>query len=60
MDPVLLWLWCRPAAEALIGPLTWELAYAAGAATKRIKINNKKTTQIAGKDVAQQVPLVEG
>ena len=24
-DLVLLWLWCRPAAAALIGPLVWEL-----------------------------------
>ena len=24
-DPVLLWLWRRPAAAALIGPLAWEL-----------------------------------
>ena len=29
-DPVLLWLWCRPAAVTLIQPLTGELAYAAG------------------------------
>ena len=29
-DPVLLWLWHRPAATALIRPLTWELPYAAG------------------------------
>ena len=33
-DPVLLWLWCRPAAAALIRPLTWELSYAVGAAPK--------------------------
>ena len=30
-DPVLLWLWCRPAAAAPIWPLAWELPYAAGA-----------------------------
>ena len=24
-DPALLWLWCRPAAAALILPLAWEL-----------------------------------
>ena len=23
-DPVLLWLWCRPAAAAPVGPLAWE------------------------------------
>ena len=33
-DPVLLWLWCRPAAVVLILLLAWELPYAAGAALK--------------------------
>ena len=28
LDPALLWLWCRPAATALIGPLAWEAPYA--------------------------------
>ena len=37
-DPVLLWLWCRPAAVALI-PLAWELPYATSVALK-----SKKTT----------------
>ena len=32
-DPALLWLWCRPAATALIRPLVWEPPYATGAAT---------------------------
>ena len=27
LDPTLLWLWCRPAAAALIPPLAWELPY---------------------------------
>ena len=31
----LLWLWCRPAAVALIRLLAWELPYAAGVALKR-------------------------
>ena len=30
-DPALLWLWHRLAAIAPIGPLAWELLYAAGA-----------------------------
>ena len=34
-DPVLPWLWHRPAGAAPIQPLTWELTYAAGAAVKR-------------------------
>ena len=33
-DPALLWLWCRPAAVALIGPLAWEPPYAVGVALK--------------------------
>ena len=48
--PALLWLWCRPVATALIGPLAWEPPYAAGAAqeiattttTKRQKTKKKK------------------
>ena len=34
-DPVWLWLWWRPAAAALIGPLAWKLPYAVGVALKR-------------------------
>ena len=34
-DPVLLWLWCRPAAAAPIGPTAWEPPYSAGAALKK-------------------------
>ena len=34
-DPVVLWLWCRPAAAALIRPLARELSYAACMALKR-------------------------
>ena len=37
LDPELLWLWCRPAATALIQPLVWEFPYAAGATLKRLK-----------------------
>ena len=32
LDPTLQWLWCRPAAVALIRPLAWGLPYAEGAA----------------------------
>ena len=31
-DPTLLWLWCRPAAIVLIGPLAWEPPYVTGTA----------------------------
>ena len=33
-DPVLLWLWSRLAAEALIRPLAWDLPFATGVALK--------------------------
>ena len=29
LDPLLPWLWCTPAATALIQPLAWECPYAA-------------------------------
>ena len=32
-----LWLWCRPAAVALIGPLAQEFPYATGVPLKRGK-----------------------
>ena len=41
-DPLLLWLWCRPAAAALIQPLAWELPCARGAAQKKQKKKKKK------------------
>ena len=37
LDPTLLWLWCRPAAAALIWPVAQELLYAAGKALKKKK-----------------------
>ena len=37
LDPSLPWLWCRPAATAVIKPLPWELPYAMGVALKRQK-----------------------
>ena len=41
LDPVLLWLWHRLAAAALIRPLAWEPPYALGAALKRPKKKKK-------------------
>ena len=44
LDPALLWLWCRPAAGAPIGSLSWEPPYATGATLKerpKIKIKIK-------------------
>ena len=43
-DPAWLWLWHRPAAEAPIRPLAWELPYAIGAALKS-KRKKKKSKQ---------------
>ena len=40
-DPALLWLWCRPAAVALILPLAWDLPYAVGVAIKSKKKKKK-------------------
>ena len=37
LGPTLLWLWLWLAGAAPIGPLTWELTYAEGAALKRKK-----------------------
>ena len=42
LDLVLLWLWCRPAAIAPIGPLAWEPPYAAGVAQEMAKRQKKK------------------
>ena len=41
-DPVLLGLWCGPAAVALILPLAWKPPYALGAALKSKKKKRKK------------------
>ena len=41
-DPVLLWLWCRLAATALIRPLAWEPPYALGAALQKAKTHTQK------------------
>ena len=39
---MLLWLWCRPAATAPIGPLAWEPPYAVGAAQEMAKRQKEK------------------
>ena len=45
-DLALLWLWCRPAAVALIRPLVWELPYASSIALKRIIYEKKKNKNL--------------
>ena len=49
-DPTLLWLWCRPAATAPIGPLAWEPPYTAGVALKRQKGQKKKKKDRSASD----------
>ena len=44
-DPTLLWLWCRPAATALIRPLAWEPPYAAGVVLEKAKRQKDKKHQ---------------
>ena len=46
-DPTLLWLWCRPAAVALIQPLAWEFANAVASALKsKKKTKTKQASQL--------------
>ena len=41
-DLMLLWLWGKPAATALIQPLAWEPPYAVGATLKGQKKKKKR------------------
>ena len=45
--------WCEPAAEALVGPLAWELPCATGMALKRQKFFKKRKKNIR-KDTADK------
>ena len=47
-DPVLLWLWYRPAAAALIQTLAWKLPYASGVTLKRERQKRKNMTLLLG------------
>ena len=49
--PTLLWLWCRPAAGALIQPLAWEPLDAAGAALKRQKQKHSQQSSLSPADL---------
>jgi len=46
-DPALLWLWCRPAATALIPSLAWEPPYAEGVALEKAKRPKKRKKELA-------------
>ena len=52
-DSVLLWLWCRPAASALIGPLAWDTPYAMGATLRRQNKTNQKTHKKSTEEVRE-------
>ena len=52
----LLWLWHRPVATALIGPLAWEPPYATGAALERQK--DKKINLYGHKDPVEYILLL--
>ena len=60
-DPILLWLWCRPAAAAPVRPPAWELPYATSTSLKSKKKKKKKKkkkrrgTVMGVPAVAQQV-----
>ena len=45
-DPVLLWLWCRLAATALIRPLAWESPHDVAAAHEMAKRQKKEYRQV--------------
>ena len=52
---MLLWLWHRLAALALIQPLAWELLYATGPALKKKK--KKKKTSIPSQHIKVHEPF---
>ena len=63
-DPVLLWLWCRPAAIAPIGSLAWEPPYAAGVALKGKKKKKKSAVGVGSvgqdSDICQDAGSIPG
>ena len=54
-DLALLWLWCRPAAAALIQPLAWEIPCAMDVALKRKEKRNlcELSTTLTDEDMHQ-------
>ena len=52
-DPALLWLWRRPAATALIGPLAWEPPHAVGVALEKVRQKDKKNPKKPEKKISQ-------
>ena len=58
-DPALLWLWCRPAATALIWPCAWDLPCAVGAALKRQKKERGKEYSRQRRQLEQSPPAAQ-
>ena len=57
-DPMLLWLWCRRAAAAPMGPLAWEPPYAVGVALKRQMTKKRKENEVGAKiEVVTEITL---
>ena len=51
---MLLWLWQRPVATALIRPLAWEPSYAVGAALEKAKRQKNKIKCIVRVSIVAQ------
>ena len=51
LDLALLWLWCRPAAVALIRTLAWEPPHAEGAALQSKKKEREKERKVFHLDI---------
>ena len=54
LDPMLLWLWCRPAATAPIRPLAWGPPYAMDVALRKKK---KKDFQSQHMLLSNKIPF---
>ena len=50
LDPALRWLWCRPAATALIGHLAWEPIWHRCSTKKTKKKKKKKELEVLEKN----------
>ena len=57
LDLVLLWLWRRPAAIALIEPLAWEPPYAMDAALGKKKKRERERRNISFKNIPNIILL---
>ena len=58
LDPALLWLQHRPVAVVSIGPLAWELPYAAGVVLKRGKKVGQNSMQISSISERKEIMFI--